>query len=369
MKVTVVCPRGETRDTEPELELDGVTIRRYASRFGDGALRGYVREYGSALRQMRRVVDELARDQPLDVVHAGNPPDLLLLAALRQRRRGTAMIFDQHDLVPEQLISQFGDRKLLHQATLTAEKVSYRLADVVVVTNESYRQVALARGKRDDRDVFVVRNAPDLQRFNPVAPDPQLKQGREFLIGFIGIMGPKDGVDDSLYALAALRRRRSDWRAVFAGDGDSLAPMRALSTELGLDDVVEFTGFVSGDRLITVLSSFDVCLAPNPRTPLNEVSTMVKLMEYMAMSKPIAAYDLRETRATAAEAVAYAKGDTPNDLADAISDLLDDPERRARMGEIGRSRIEGALSWKHSERELLRAYDRAFEAAAQRAGK
>ena len=157
----------------------------------------------------------------------------------------------------------------------------------------------------------MVRNSPDLKRFRPIDSDPALKGGRAFLIGYVGLIGPDDGVDHSLHALAALRDRRADWRALFVGEGEALEPMKRLADKLNLAEFVDFPGFMSGDELISCLSAFDVCLAPNPRTPLNEISTMVKLLEYMAMAKPIVAYDLTETRWTAGDAVAYARGDDP----------------------------------------------------------
>ena len=364
MSITVVCPRGIDRDTEPFVELEGVTIYRYAPRFSTGGILGYSREYGSALWQMSRVLRRLSREGHIDVVHAANPPDVLLLAALPQRRRGTALIFDQHDLVPEFSESRFGPR--MQKATLAAERVSYRLADVVLVTNNSYQEVAIDRGRKRPEDVFVVRNAPDLKRFRPVDPDPTLRSGRALLIGYVGLIGPEDGVDHSLRALAALRDRRTDWRAVFVGDGDALKEMKQLARDLDLGEYVDFTGFVSGDQLITYLSTFDVCLAPNPRTPLNEISTMVKLLEYMAMARPVVAYDLTETRWTAGDAVAYAKSDHPVSLADEIDGLLDDPARRSRMGQLGRERIKNHLAWERSGEELVRAYDRAMVVASRR---
>ena len=254
----------------------------------------------------------------------------------------------------------------MRKATLAAERVSYRLADVVLVTNNSYREVAIDRGRKRPEDVFVVRNAPDLKRFRPVDPDPALRSGRAHLIGYVGLIGPEDGVDHSLRALAALRDRRTDWRAVFVGDGDALGPMKRLARDLDLGDYVDFPGFVSGDQLITFLTTFDVCLAPNPRTPLNEISTMVKLLEYMAMAKPVVAYDLAETRWTAGDAVAYAKTDAPASLADEIASLLDDPDLRSRMGQLGRERIENDLAWERSGEELVRAYARAIAVASRR---
>jgi glycosyltransferase involved in cell wall biosynthesis len=365
-KAFVICPQGTSRDTDLFEELEGVSIYRYPAYVAEGGLLSYMREYSGALREMRRLVRRIDAERRIDVVHACNPPDVLFLAALQARRRGAAFVFDQHDLVPEQARSQFAGRRALYGSTLLAERFAYSAADVVLVTNESYREVAVSRGRRRPEDVFVVRNAPDLNLFRNVDPDPALKNGAPYLIGYVGLMGPQDGVDHTIRALAVLNERRSDWRALFVGEGESLPDAQRLSTEVGLDGLVEFTGWVAGDRLIRTLATFDVCVAPNPKTPLNEVSTMIKLLEYMAMSKPVVAYDLPETRRTARDAALYARPDDPSSLAAGIDELLDDQERRARMGAAGRSRIETVLSWDHAERQLLAAYERAYAVADQR---
>lgn len=364
--VLVVSPQGDGRDTQPFEEREGVSIYRYAPRFAGRGVADYLREYGGALREMRRLVRRLSTERRIDVVQVCNPPDVLFLAALRPRRLGAAFVFDQHDLVPELARSHFDERRFPYHASVLAERFAYRSADVVLVTNESYRDVAIARGRRREDDVYVVRNAPDLQLFRPVDPDESLRKDTSFLIGYVGLMGPQDGVDHTIHALAALKKGRSDWRAVFVGEGDVLPEARRLAAEVGLDGMVHFTGWVGGDRLVSILASLDVCVAPNPKTPLNEVSTMVKLLEYMAMSRPVVAYDLAETRRTAQDAVAYAAPNEPLSLARRIDELLDDPERRERMGRLGRARIETVLSWEHAERQLLAAYDHAFHIADAR---
>jgi len=205
--------------------------------------------------------------------------------------------------------------------------------------------------------VFVVRSAPQVERFRPTPPDESLKQGKPYLLGYVGVMGPQDGIDYALRSLAALRDTgRDDWHAVFLGSGDCFDEMVALRDTLGLTDRVTFTGRVSDEDLTRWLSTADVCLAPDPKNPLNDVSTMNKIMEYMAMGKPIVSFDLREARVSAGDAALYA---TPNDEAEfgaLVARLLDDPEARERMGEIGRTRVEGPLSWKHSAEALLDAY-------------
>ena len=303
----------------------------------------------------------LARGRPFDVVQACNPPDFLLLPAWPLKRRGARLVFDHHDLVPELYLSRFGGRRdVLYLITRALERLTFRLADVVIATNESYRRIALTRGRKRPEDVFVVRNGPDLARLRPTDPDPSLKRGRPHLLAYVGVIAPQDGVDHALRALAALHERRDDWRAVFVGDGDALEDMRRLADELGLCEAVEFAGWQGDEGVRRVLSSADVCLSPEPRSPLNDASTMIKVAEYMAMGTPVVCYDLVESRATAGDAALYAEPDDVHAFAAAIAELLDDPDRRAAMGAAGRARVEQTLAWEHSERVLLEAYERAL---------
>jgi glycosyltransferase involved in cell wall biosynthesis len=357
--VTVICPRGAKRDTEPYALIEGVEIHRYALEAATGGPAGYAREYGTALWQSLRIAYRLDRERPFDVVQACNPPDLLFLVALPFKLRGARFVFDQHDLVPELFRSRFGAGGPLLWATELLEKATFRLADHVISTNESYRAVAMTRGRVPRERTTVVRSAPDLSRFVPVAPDDTLRRGKRFLTCYLGVMGPQDGVDYALRALASLRDDlgRTDVHAAFVGHGDAWDDLVALARELGLDDCVEFTGRVSDDDLARYLSTADVCLAPDPKNPLNDVSTMNKIVEYMAMSRPLVSFDLIEARVSAGEAAVYATPNDEREFARLISELLDDPERRARMGALGRQRVEQELSWEHSRRHLLDAYD------------
>lgn len=363
--VTVICPQGRTRHREPVEHIQGVAIHRYRARPARGGVAGYALEYASALLSMRRLARRLARERPFDLVHACSPPDFLLLAMLPARRRGARFIFDHHDLTPELFASRFGrPRGLMHGLTLLAEQIAFRLADVVLSVNDSYRRVALTRGRRRPEDVLVVRTGPDLARFSPTVPDPALKRGRRHLLGYVGVMGPQDGVDHAIRALAVLRERRQDWHAILMGDGEVLDEMRGLAGDLGLADHLEFTGWVEHDTVSRVLSTSDVCLAPDPKNPLNDVSSMIKISEYMAMSCPIVSYDLTESRFGAADAAVYARANDVADFARHIDELLDDRERRARMAAAGRARAEALLAWEHQERALLTAYERALGPAA-----
>jgi glycosyltransferase involved in cell wall biosynthesis len=357
--VHVICPQGTKRDRESFVELEGVKIHRYPLTAATGGPRGYVKEYGAALWHTLRLARRIG---PVDVVHACNPPDLLYLVAKRLKRRGARFVFDQHDLCPELYLSRFSGRgeDFLYRVVCRLERATYRAADVVISTNESYRSAALSRGNMPADKVFVVRSAPVIERFRQVPAEPSLKKGKPHLLCYLGVMGPQDGVDYALRSLALLREEREDWHAVFVGSGDTFDEMVALSRSLGLSDLVEFTGRIPDEDLVRYLSTADVCLSPDPYNPLNDVSTMNKVMEYMAMSRPIVSFDLREARVSAGEAAVYAPANDEPEFAGLTSRLLDDPSERERMGKLGKERVEGPLAWANSQKALLAAYEAAM---------
>lgn len=366
-KVSVICPMGAKQDKEAEATLEGVRILRYPLRAATGGPLGYVREYTLALAHTLRLALRLRHEGPIDVVHACNPPDLLFLIALVLRLGGTRFVFDQHDLVPELFQSRFarGGRALYH-ATRFVERMTFATADGVISTNESYRRVAIDRGKIPPDHVSVVRSAPDLSRFVPRETDPSLRRGKRYLAAYLGVMGPQDGVDYALRAIAHLRNElgRDDVHYIFMGGGDARDELIALAEELGISDVVEFTGRVPDEFLQRCLSSADVCLSPDPHNPLNNVSTMNKVVEYMAMSRPLVSFELEEARFSAGDAALYVDNNDEAAFARGIDELLDDPDRRATMGKVGRQRVEQHLSWENSTVALVDFYGRLFSRLA-----
>lgn len=359
--VTVICPTGSNRDHLPEEVIDGVRILRYPLRPAAGGPAGYLREYVLALWHTLRLAVKVRREGRVDAVHACNPPDLLFFVALALRPWGARFVFDHHDLVPELFQSRFArSSELLYRATRFVERLTFAAAYAVISTNQSYRRVAIERGKMRPDRVTVVRSAPDLSRFVQLPPDDGLHRGKRYLLAYLGVMGPQDGVDYALRALKLLRDklRRDDFHCIFMGAGDSYDDMVALSTQLGLEDVAEFPGRVPDEYVQRCLSTADVCLSPDPLNPLNDVSTMNKVLEYMAMARPIVSFELIEARYSAGAAATYVPANDELAFAQAISDLLDDPERRAEMGQVGRKRLEEELSWEFSRQELIRFYER-----------
>jgi glycosyltransferase involved in cell wall biosynthesis len=366
--VTVVCPRGSSRDTAGEEHVDGVRILRFDQPENVGGVRGYVAEYGRALRVIRSRVRSVAAEEHVDVVHAATPPDFTLLAARSLRSRGTATILDHHDLSPELFEAKFGRHWIARHGLLGAERLGFRLADVVIAPNGSFRDLAIGRGRVAAGNVFVVRNGPDPDVFRPVPADPALRAKAPFLLGYVGLMGSQDGVLEAIDTLALLAVRRTDWHAVFAGEGDVLDEARQRVASNGLAEQVTFLGYVADrNRVVEIIASCDVCLSPEPPNPLNDNSTLIKVAEYMAVGRPVVAFDLKETAATAQGAAVLASNEA--DWAAALDSLLDDPVRRARMGDQGRARVLGELSWRHSESALLAAYERALEQARERSGR
>lgn len=364
--VEVVCPRGTERESEPSAVIDGIRITRFELGTSDGGARGYAREYASAMRTLSRFGRERG-PRAFDVIQACTPPDILLASFLRHRRSGAGMVLDHHDLSPELFEARYERRGPMHWGLGRLERLGMALSDVVIGTNETFKRAAILRGRKRPENVFVVRNGPDPDVFRPVPPDPSLRALGSHLIGYFGRMGRQDGVEDAVYALAALASRRSDWHALFVGDGEVLEEARTLAARLDIAEHVTFTGFVTDrPRIVEMIASCDVCLSPEPRNSLNESSTLIKVAESMAVGRPIVAFDLNETRTTAGDAASYATADTPGALADAVERLLDDPLERERKGAIGRQRVLEHLSWQHSEPALLAAYERALELGRRR---
>jgi glycosyltransferase involved in cell wall biosynthesis len=249
---------------------------------------------------------------------------------------------------------------LLYRGLLALERLTYATADLVIVTNESYREVAERRGRVKPERVVVVRSAPDLRRFRAAVPDPAAKRGREHLVAYLGVMAPQDGVDLLIDAIEHIvnKRERTDISFVLIGSGDSYDDLRALAHERGLDEHVAFTGRVPDEEVARLISSADVCVSPDPKNDLNDRSTMNKVLEYMALARPIVAFDLKETRYSAGDAALYARPNDPADFGDQVLALLADPARRAEMGRSGQRRLKDHLAWSHSRAALVRSYAR-----------
>jgi len=360
-EVTVLSPRGKRCENGYEV-LDGVHVYRHPMPNGGNSALAYLWEYSVALFWEFLYTWWIYLRRGFHVIQGCNPPDNIFLVALPFRLFGVKYIFDHHDANPELYVSKYGRRGFFYKVQVLLEKLTYRFSDVVIATNTSYRHLAVTRGGLAPEDVFIVRNGPDLDTFRAVTPNPVLKYGKPYLIGYVGNMSVQEGLDILLdVALHIKNLGRRDIHFTCIGGGPGLAGLRKMTADKGLEDTVNFTGRVSDERLLEVLSTADICVNPDKPCEMNDISTMIKIMEYMALCKPIVQFDMREARFSAQEAAVYADiHNQVKDFAAKIIWLVDNPDERRRMGEFGRRRVEKELAWEYSVRNLLAAYQRAF---------
>jgi len=357
-QVVVICPRG---DEQPWQEVvNGVAVYRFPPPPEASGFLGYLLEYGYATAAMFLLSLYALLRPGFDVVHTHNPPDTLVFIAGFYKLLGKQFVYDHHDLSPEMYWALFGDdgNPLVHKTLLWLEKLSCRLADHVITTNGSYKIVEMERDGVPEKRITIVRNGPDLNRLREVAVDPTLKQPDKTTICYVGDMGHHDGVDYLLRALKHLVEdlNRPDFFCVLVGGGDAWPGLKLLSEELNLTDYVLFTGRVPHAKVARYLSAADICVAPEPSNDYNDRSTMIKMTEYLTLGKATVAFDLPEHRVTAQDAALYARPNDELDFAQKIIELMDDPARRQRMGEIGKQRIRTELAWLHQEKHLLNVY-------------
>jgi glycosyltransferase involved in cell wall biosynthesis len=358
--VSVVCPKGKN---DPSYEvIDTVRLYKYRPYAPGGSKLSFVAEYAYSFLATAWKTLLARRRGRFAVMQACNPPDIFwpIALALRLADR-TKFVFDHHDLCPELFRSRFPDvPKLPYRGLLALERRTHRTADHVISTNDSYRDIAIKRSGKAAADVTVVRTGPNPEKLRHGPEDPALRRGRRFLAAYIGVMGPQDGVDIVVRAadIVVHDMGRDDIAFTLIGSGDCFDELVALRDELKLGDHVEFTGRAPDEVVKKILSTADVGLSPDPKNPLNDVSTMNKTMEYMAFELPVVAFDLLETRVSAAAAAVYVKPNDVREYAKAIVDLMDDEGTRAQLAKIGRARVEDQLAWEHQERAYVGVYER-----------
>jgi glycosyltransferase involved in cell wall biosynthesis len=365
--VSVICPVGGKYRERYEL-LDGIHVFRHPLPYeADGKL-GYLLEYGWALAWEFALTIKAHFKVGFDVIQACNPPDLIFLVAAPWKfLAGKAFVFDHHDINPELYEAKFGRRGFFHDLLLKFERWTFRTADASIATNQTFKEIAVARGGMAPDDVFVVRSIPDLARFRRVTPNDRLRNGRKHLIGYVGIMGAQDGVDLLVEAMDILvnRRGREDVQCAIVGSGTELPRLQAMVAEKRLADYITFTGFQSGEPLLASFSAFDVGVIPDPKNSYNDKISMNKLFEYMTLGIPFVQFDLTEGRRIAADAALYAADNSPADLAANLERLVDDTALRTDLAERGRERARQLLRWETERAQLLAAYDRALKPARE----
>ncbi len=361
-QVTVLYPKRKNYTRGHEV-LDGVRIYRHPAPPEGSSILGYLLEYGCALWWELLYTWWIYFRQGFNVIQGCNPPDTIVLVAMPFKLLGVKYIFDHHDATPELYVSKYGSLGLAYKVQLWLERLTLGFSDIVMSTNESYKDLAVHRGGLSPKDVFVVRNGPDLAKFKPAPPDPSLKQGKRFLVGYVGTMGSQDGLDILLEVAAHVKALgRDDIQFTCAGGGPELEKLRRMVREKDLGGFVQFTGRVSDADLLRILSTADVCVNPDRPCEMNDISTMIKIMEYMALGKPIVQFDLKEGRFSAQDASLYADPDNPiADFAEKLLWLLENPSARQMMGESGRRRVARELAWEYSVLNLLAAYKKALE--------
>lgn len=360
-EVSIICPTGKGYEKKYEI-IDGIYIYRHNLPVeAEGAL-GYLVEYTAALFWEFVLAWRVLLTRGFDVIHACNPPDNIFLVGGFFKLLGKKFLFDHHDINPELYEAKFGRRDFFYKVMLAWERWTFKTANVSIATNESYKKIAIERGGMPADRVFVVRSGPKLDRLKIIPPVESLKNGRKYLVGYVGVMGRQEGIDYLLRAAQHIvfELGRTDIQFGLVGGGTSLEEMKTYANELGLKDYVTFTGRVPDQEMIEMLNTADVCVNPDVVNEMNDKSTMNKIMEYMALAKPIVQFDMTEGRFSAQEASLYAEKNDEKDMAGKIVDLLDDPEKREKMGNYGRERVETTLAWDHEIPKLLAAYDALF---------
>ena len=363
-EVSIICPTGKGYEKKYEC-IDGIHIYRHNLPLeADGAL-GYTLEYGAALFWEFYLAFKVLFTRGFDAIHACNPPDLIFIVGgffkLFFRKK---FLFDHHDINPELYEAKFGRRDVFYRFMVWCERMTFKTASVSIATNESYKRIAIERGGMPADRVHVVRSGPKLDRLKIIDPVPALKHGRTYLVGYVGVMGKQEGLD---YLLSAAKyiiheKGRKDLHFALVGDGTELGALKGHAKELGIADYVTFTGRVPDQQLLEILNTADLCVNPDVANEMNDKSTMNKIMEYMALAKPIVQFDLTEGRFSAGESSLYANRNDPVDLANKMIELVDDPEKRRAMGEFGRRRVINELEWEYEVPKLLAAYKQLFDA-------
>jgi glycosyltransferase involved in cell wall biosynthesis len=370
-EVSIICPTGKGFEKTYEL-IDGIHIYRYRLPLEASGAKGYLVEYSAALFWTSVLSAKVLLTRGFDVIHACNPPDLLFLIGgfykvfLRKK-----FLFDHHDISPELYEAKFGRRDFFYKLLRIFEYLSFKTADISIATNESYKRIAIERGDMDERKIYVVRSGPNLDKWRMMPLKHEHKRGRKYLVGYVGVMGRQEGIDYLLHAARFIIKdmRRDDVHFTLIGGGPMLDDMMKMAHELDIADRVTFTGRIPDAQLLEILNTADVCVNPDAANDMNDKSTMNKIMEYMALGKPIVQFDLREGRFSARDASLYTRKNDPIGLARGILTLLADPAMRERMGAYGRRRVENELEWRYEAPKLLAAYDAVFAPRGKRHAK
>lgn len=363
--ISIICPKTKNFNKKFEV-IDGIYIYRHPLPIEANGALGYVLEYSIALFWEFYLSIKIFLIRGFDAIQACNPPDLIFLVGGMFKLFGKKFIFDQHDINPELWIAKGHGKDLFYKLLLFCERWTFKTADISIATNLSYKEIAVTRGGKRPEDVFVVRSSPKadgIEKYMLSEPKEILKNGKKFMVGYVGVMAKQDGLDYLLRAVDYIvnKKGRTDIFFVLIGKGPEWEELFEYAQNLGISDYVKFTGRIGDKEMIEYLSSCDVCVNPDEANEFNDKSTMNKIVEYMLLGKPIVQFEMKEGRFSAQEASVYAKPNDTVDFGEKILELLNDPGRRTKMGQYGINRVKKELSWDNSERELLKAYNYLFQ--------
>lgn len=355
--VTIICPRSIKSPLKFEI-FDNISIYRHYIPFeGDGKF-SLIFEYLNALFWEFILSLFVFIKRPFHFIHAANPPDHIFMIAAFFKIFSVKFIFDHHDLTPENYLAKFHNEDLFYKISLYMEKISFIIADLVITTNESYKKIALTRGKKNNEEVYVVRNGPDLSRIPQISPDDKWKSNFKYLVAYVGNIGSQENLDVLLKIVEYIvfKKKVDSIKYIIIGTGPHLEQMIQLCSSMKLDQYVTFTGYIPYKDFYEILATADLGINPELSNEFTDKSTMLKIMDYMTFRKPIVQFETIEGKVTAGEAGFYVKENSIAHFGDAIINLLNDPENRKRMGEIGRKRIEEHLNWNVQKESLKAAY-------------
>ncbi|MDR3626454.1 MAG: glycosyltransferase family 4 protein [Ignavibacteriaceae bacterium] len=361
-QIIIVCPKNKQYEKPYEV-IDGIHIYRHPlPSEGNGAV-GYLIEYSASIFWQLIYSFKIYIKHGVDIIQACNPPDLIFISVLPFKLIGKKFIFDHHDINPELYLAKFNKKDLFYRLLCLLEKITFKVADISIATNESYKEIAIKRGGMKREKVHVVRSGPKLERIQYLPPKNELKKGKEFLIAYVGVIGQQEGIDHLLEAISILvnKYKINNFYCIICGGGTYLEFLKEYSVKLNLQEYVRFTGRILDNELFEILNTADICVNPDVWNEMNDKSTMNKIMEYMALAKPIVQYDLKEGRFSAQSASLYAKPNDRDDFARKIIELFDNADLRKEMGEFGKNRVENVLQWKYEEPKLKKAYIAAYE--------
>jgi len=358
--VSIICPKMKGYNKSFE-RINNIDIYRHPLPLEASGALGYLLEYSVALFWEYFLSLKIFLKKRFEVIQGCNPPDLIFIVALFYKLFGVKYVFDHHDINPELYIAKYNKKGIFYKFMLLAERLTFKTANYSIATNQSYKEIAIQRGKMPAQNVQVVRSGPKLDRLTPGEGNKIYKKGRKFLVGYVGVIGEQEGLDLLLEAAKFITKERNDVQFAIIGDGTELPKIKTSTVEMGLNEFVDFYGRVDDKTMVDILNTADVCVNPDKPTEMNNLSTMNKIMEYMALKKPIVQFDLKEGKLSAQEASLYAKNTSTEDFADKIVWLLEHPEARIRMGIFGYERIINDLSWKHESEKLINLYNTIFK--------